>query len=38
MPFAVTYNGNGSDGGSPPVDPHGPYTQVKPYHFSRPAP
>jgi hypothetical protein len=25
MPFTVTYNGNGSDGGSPPVDPHGPY-------------
>lgn len=27
MPFAVTYNGNGRDGGSPPVDPHGWYNQ-----------
>src|SRR5689334_12792182 len=25
MPFTITYNGNGSDGGQPPVDPHGPY-------------
>ena len=27
MPFTVTYNGNGSDGGSLPVDPHSPYNQ-----------
>ncbi|MEP7310368.1 MAG: tachylectin-related carbohydrate-binding protein [Acidobacteriota bacterium] len=25
MPFTISYNGNGSDGGTPPVDPHGPY-------------
>jgi len=25
MPFTIAYNGNGSDGRSPPVDPHGPY-------------
>ena len=38
MPFTVTYNGNGNDGGSPPVDTKGPYNPGQTVLVAQPTP
>jgi hypothetical protein len=38
MPFTVTYNGNGNDGGRPPVDTKGPYNPGQTVSVAQPTP